>query len=287
MPVGEASRGARHRHGGYRREGATGARQRLRPAHRQPRSSLRPGGEGRDRRTGCRRGVRRAGPAGRAGELRGAGQYRPLGELRSRHRSVAATRSGPAVGQVAPGIAPGAVPLHGRSGAPASHGGQRLLPVRARRAPGEPASPLSVVGGRNGPERPGEPPDRRLDRASYIGRAQDLYLGLSFQPAFQETIMDDKTRTELEAAAFRRLVEHLQKRTDVQNIDLMNLAGFCRNCLSRWYREEAGTRGIEIADHKAREIVYGMPYDEWKTKYQKEASGEQKKAYDKAGHKHG
>jgi hypothetical protein len=74
--------------------------------------------------------------------------------------------------------------------------------------------------------------------------------------------MDDKTRTELEAAAFRRLVAHLQERTDVQNIDLMNLAGFCRNCLSRWYREEAGTRGIEIADPKAREIVYGMPYEE-------------------------
>ncbi|MGE0577347.1 DUF1244 domain-containing protein [Reyranella sp.] len=99
--------------------------------------------------------------------------------------------------------------------------------------------------------------------------------------------MDDKNRTELEAAAFRRLVAHLQQRTDVQNIDLMNLAGFCRNCLSRWYREEAGTRGIEIADPKAREIVYGMPYEEWKTKYQKEASGEQKKAYDKAQHKHG
>jgi hypothetical protein len=99
--------------------------------------------------------------------------------------------------------------------------------------------------------------------------------------------MDDKTRIELEAAAFRRLVAHLQERTDVQNIDLMNLAGFCRNCLSRWYREEAGTRGIEIADPKAREIVYGMPYDEWKTKFQKEASGDQKKAYDKAQHKHG
>jgi hypothetical protein len=99
--------------------------------------------------------------------------------------------------------------------------------------------------------------------------------------------MDDKTRTELEAAAFRRLVAHLQERTDVQNIDLMNLAGFCRNCLSRWYREEAGKKGIEVADPKAREIVYGMPYDEWKAKHQKEASGDQKKAFDKAGHKHG
>ena len=94
--------------------------------------------------------------------------------------------------------------------------------------------------------------------------------------------MDDKTRTDLEAAAFRRLVAHLQERTDVQNIDLMNLAGFCRNCLSRWYREEAGKQGIEIADPKAREIVYGMPYDDWKAKHQKEASGDQKKAFDKA-----
>ena len=95
--------------------------------------------------------------------------------------------------------------------------------------------------------------------------------------------MDDKTRTELEAAAFRRLVEHLQERTDVQNIDLMNLAGFCRNCLSRWYREEAGKQGIEIPDPKAREVVYGMPYDQWKAKYQKEASGDQKKAFDRPG----
>ena len=99
--------------------------------------------------------------------------------------------------------------------------------------------------------------------------------------------MDDTTRTELEAAAFRRLVEHLRQRTDVQNIDLMNLAGFCRNCLSRWYREEAGKKGIEIADPKAREIVYGMPYDEWKAKYSKEATPEQKKAFEKSQHKHG
>lgn len=98
--------------------------------------------------------------------------------------------------------------------------------------------------------------------------------------------MDDKTKTELEAAAFRRLVSHLQERTDVQNIDMMNLAGFCRNCLSRWYREEAAKQGIEIADPKAREVVYGMPYDEWKARHQKEASGDQKKAFDKADHKH-
>lgn len=82
---------------------------------------------------------------------------------------------------------------------------------------------------------------------------------------------DDATRTALEAAAFRRLVEHLRERTDVQNIDLMNLAGFCRNCLSRWYREAAEARGITLADADAREIVYGMPYKAWQAKYQKEA----------------
>jgi uncharacterized protein len=80
--------------------------------------------------------------------------------------------------------------------------------------------------------------------------------------------MDDTTRTELEAAAFRSLVAHLRERTDVQNIDLMNLAGFCRNCLSRWYREAAEARGIALPDAEAREIVYGMPYKEWQAKYQ-------------------
>jgi hypothetical protein len=86
--------------------------------------------------------------------------------------------------------------------------------------------------------------------------------------------MDEKTRVELEAAAFRRLVEHLRKRSDVQNIDLMNLAGFCRNCLSKWYRAEAQERGIDLSDPAAREIVYGMPYEEWKAKHQREASAE-------------
>jgi hypothetical protein len=98
--------------------------------------------------------------------------------------------------------------------------------------------------------------------------------------------MDDKTRTELEAAAFRRLVEHLQKRTDVQNIDLMNLAGFCRNCLSRWYREEAEARGLALPDDAARERVYGMPYPEWKKKYQKEPTAAQKAAFAKADPSH-
>ena len=97
--------------------------------------------------------------------------------------------------------------------------------------------------------------------------------------------MDDKTRTELEAAAFRRLVQHLRERTDVQNLDLMNLAGFCRNCLSRWYREAAEHQGVPLSDPEARKIVYGMPYDEWKAKHQKEASADQKKAFDSA-HKH-
>ena len=80
--------------------------------------------------------------------------------------------------------------------------------------------------------------------------------------------IDDATRTELEAAAFRALVEHLRSRTDVQNIDLMNLSGFCRNCLSKWYAAAAAERGIEIGKMEAREIVYGMPYDEWKAKHQ-------------------
>ncbi|WP_149536922.1 DUF1244 domain-containing protein [Siccirubricoccus phaeus] len=88
--------------------------------------------------------------------------------------------------------------------------------------------------------------------------------------------IDDKTRTELEAAAFRTLVQHLRERTDVQNIDLMNLAGFCRNCLSKWYRAEAEAKGIPLSDPEAREIIYGMPYKEWQAKYQKEATAEQK-----------
>lgn len=94
-------------------------------------------------------------------------------------------------------------------------------------------------------------------------------------------VMDEKTTIELEAAAFRRLRDHLRKRTDVQNIDLMNLAGFCRNCLSNWYQDAANEQGIEISKLDAREIVYGMPFDEWKTKYQKEATQEQKELYAK------
>ena len=91
--------------------------------------------------------------------------------------------------------------------------------------------------------------------------------------------MDDTTRTELEAAAFRRLVAHLRERTDVQNIDLMTLSGFCRNCLSRWYREAAESQGVPLTDPDAREIVYGMPYKEWQAKYQRDVTPEQKAAY--------
>ena len=92
--------------------------------------------------------------------------------------------------------------------------------------------------------------------------------------------MEKLTRTELEAAAFRRLVEHLRNRTDVQNIDLMNLAGFCRNCLSKWYRAAAEERGLPLSYEEAREIVYGMPYEEWRSKNQREASPEQLKQFE-------
>jgi len=91
--------------------------------------------------------------------------------------------------------------------------------------------------------------------------------------------IDDTTRTELEAAAFRRLLEHLRGRTDVQNIDLMNLAGFCRNCLSNWYQEAAEARGVRVSREDAREMVYGMPYEEWKARYQTPASAEKQAAF--------
>jgi len=86
-------------------------------------------------------------------------------------------------------------------------------------------------------------------------------------------------KTELEAAAFRRLVAHLRERTDVQNIDLMNLAGFCRNCLSNWYRDAASEAGLDLSKDESREIVYGMPYADWQAKYQKDASDAQKAAF--------
>ena len=98
--------------------------------------------------------------------------------------------------------------------------------------------------------------------------------------------MNHKDRTELEAAAFRRLRDHLRKRTDVQNIDLMNLAGFCRNCLSRWYQEAASDRGIDMSKERSREIVYGMPFDDWKASYQTEATEDQKAAFRKSHSDH-
>ena len=92
--------------------------------------------------------------------------------------------------------------------------------------------------------------------------------------------MNEQTRTEIEAAVFRRLVEHFAEHTEVQNIDLMNLASFCRNCLSKWYRAAAEERGIELSYDDARKIVYGMPYDEWKAKHQTEATPAQRAAYE-------
>jgi hypothetical protein len=102
----------------------------------------------------------------------------------------------------------------------------------------------------------------------------------------EDSIMDDKTRIELEAAVYRRMVDHLRSRTDVQNIDLMNLAGFCRNCLSNWMKDAADARGLAMSKDESREIVYGMPYEEWRKKYQKEASPDQKAAFEKSSHRH-
>ena len=97
---------------------------------------------------------------------------------------------------------------------------------------------------------------------------------------------DDSTRTVLEAAAFRRLVEHLRTRPDAQNIDLMNLAGFCRNCLSNWYREAAEERGIALSKEESREIIYGMPYEEWREKHQREASAASQVAFERNRPRH-
>jgi hypothetical protein len=92
---------------------------------------------------------------------------------------------------------------------------------------------------------------------------------------------DEKTQMELEAAVFRRLLEHLRMRSDVQNIDMMNLAGFCRNCLSNWFEDAARERGLEVAREEARTMVYGMPQEEWKARFQKDAGEAQKSAFDK------
>ncbi|MBN8919298.1 MAG: DUF1244 domain-containing protein [Rhizobiales bacterium] len=98
--------------------------------------------------------------------------------------------------------------------------------------------------------------------------------------------LDDETRTQLEAAAFRRLVEHLRERSDVQNIALMALAGFCRNCLSNWMKEAADAAGTPMTKDESRELVYGMPYEEWRAKHQTEATAEQKAAFAKAHPEH-
>jgi hypothetical protein len=98
--------------------------------------------------------------------------------------------------------------------------------------------------------------------------------------------LDERTRIELEAAVLRRLIDHLRSRTDVQNIDLMNLAGFCRNCLANWMKEAADQRGVAMSKEESRESVYGMPYEEWKAKYQREATKEQQAAFDKTMHRH-
>jgi hypothetical protein len=98
--------------------------------------------------------------------------------------------------------------------------------------------------------------------------------------------LDDKTRTELEAAAFRRLVEHLRAHPEVQNIDLMNLAGFCRNCLSNWMKDAADAKGVAMTKDESREAVYGMPYEEWKAKNQRPANAEQQAQFSKASQKH-
>lgn len=95
------------------------------------------------------------------------------------------------------------------------------------------------------------------------------------------TLPTKEQQTQLEAAAFRRLVSHLRNRADVQNIDLMNLAGFCRNCLSNWYLDAANDKGLDLTKDESREIVYGMPYDEWKAKHHREASAEQQQAFEK------
>jgi hypothetical protein len=124
----------------------------------------------------------------------------------------------------------------------------------------------------------------RIDSfAPRYGKAARISLSLC---GTEDRTMDDKTRTELEAAVYRRLVEHLRTRADVQNIDMMNLAGFCRNCLSNWMKDAADAKGEPMSKEQSREIVYGMPYDEWRKKFQKETSGEQKAAFAKSSPQH-
>jgi len=116
---------------------------------------------------------------------------------------------------------------------------------------------------------------KRCGQDYVLGRRKDIAMAI-----------DEADRTALEAAVFRRLVEHLRTRTDVQNIDLMNLAGFCRNCLSNWMKDAADAKGLPMSKDESRQVVYGMPYEEWKAKHQGEASAEQRAALDKAAGKH-
>ena len=102
-----------------------------------------------------------------------------------------------------------------------------------------------------------------------------------------ERLLDEAQRERVEAAAFRRLVAHLQERTDVQNIELMNLSGFCRNCLSRWYAEAAAGEGVDLDKAQSREIVHGMPFEEWKARYQREATPEEAASFERAHQAHG
>jgi len=125
-----------------------------------------------------------------------------------------------------------------------------------------------------------------LDEALAAMEKPSIRFTRPLSPPNRSPAMDERTRIELEAAAFRRLVAHLRARTDVQNIDLMNLAGFCRNCLGDWYREAAAEKGVALEKDAAREIVYGMPQAEWKARYQKEASAEQKAAFERAQKAH-
>lgn len=99
-------------------------------------------------------------------------------------------------------------------------------------------------------------------------------------------VTDQKLQTELESAVLRRLIEHLRRRSEVQNIDLMNLAGFCRNCLANWYEDAAKARGIDVPRPEAREFIYGMPYEEWKAKHQREATPQQKSKFEAAHRDH-
>jgi hypothetical protein len=130
------------------------------------------------------------------------------------------------------------------------------------------------------------PMSRRLGGKHGYGKPQSPPLSCATAAKGLAMTVDDKTRVELEAAVYRRLVEHLRGRADVQNIDLMNLAGFCRNCLSNWMKEAADAKGLPMTKDQSREIVYGMPYDEWRAKHQKDVSPEQRAAFEKTSQRH-